>query len=61
MFQFLRDKARLIGTIAQVAGIWAILGFGFGDSFSHVTESGGSVPYTEYLYPGMILDRKSVV
>jgi len=52
---FLRDRARLLGTIVQVVGIWAVLGLGFGNSFSHVDVSGKSVAYTDYLFPGMIL------
>jgi len=52
---FFRDRARLLGTLVQVVGIWAVLGLGFGRSFSHIDTAGSSIAYTTYLFPGMVL------
>lgn len=48
---FLRDRARVIGVLAQPVLFWVVFGFGFADS---VTVAGSDAGYLQYLLPGMV-------
>lgn len=48
---FVRDRARLIGVLAQPLLFWVVFGFGFADS---VRIPGADVSYLQYLLPGMV-------
>ena len=48
---FLRDRARVVGVLAQPLLFWAVFGFGFADS---VTIPGSDAGYLAYLLPGMV-------
>ena len=48
---FLRDRARVIGVLAQPILFWVVFGFGFADS---VSVPGSEAGYLQYLLPGMV-------
>ena len=48
---FLRDRARVVGVLAQPVLFWLVFGFGFGDS---VRIPGSEAGYLPYLLPGMV-------
>jgi len=55
IIQFLRDRARVFGSIVQVAGIWLIMGFGFQSSFAVPGTPVQDMGYIDYLFPGMLM------
>ena len=48
---FVRDRARVVGVLAQPILFWVVFGFGFADS---VTVPGSDAGYLQYLLPGMV-------
>ncbi len=48
---FVRDRARVVGVLAQPVLFWVVFGFGFADS---VTVPGSDAGYLQYLLPGMV-------
>lgn len=48
---FVRDRARVIGVLAQPVLFWVVFGFGFADS---VSISGSDAGYLQYLLAGMV-------
>ncbi len=48
---FLRDRARVVGVLAQPVLFWVVFGFGFADS---VVVPGSDAGYLQYLLPGMV-------
>ena len=48
---FLRDRARVVGVLAQPVLFWVVFGFGFADS---VQVPGSQAGYLQYLLPGMV-------
>ncbi len=48
---FLRDRARVVGVLAQPVLFWVVFGFGFMDS---VRVPGSDAGYLQYLLPGMV-------
>ena len=48
---FLRDRARVVGVLAQPLLFWVVFGFGFAES---VTIPGSEAGYLAYLLPGMV-------
>ena len=48
---FLRDRARVVGVLAQPLLFWVVFGFGFAGS---VTVAGSDAGYLQYLLPGMV-------
>ena len=48
---FARDRARVVGVLAQPVLFWVVFGFGFADSVSIPGAAGG---YLGYLLPGMV-------
>jgi ABC-2 type transport system permease protein len=55
ILQFLRDRARVFGSLVQVGGIWLVMGFGFQGSFTAPGMAPGDMGYIDYLFPGMII------
>src|SRR4029077_1381531 len=52
--RFLRDRNRVFGALLQPIVFWAVFGSGLRASF-HPPVPGGSVPYQEYLFPGVVV------
>ena len=48
---FVRDRARVVGVLAQPLLFWVVFGFGFAES---VTIPGSDAGYLQYLLPGMV-------
>ena len=48
---FLRDRARVVGVLAQPVLFWVVFGFGFAES---VQVPGSQGDYLQYLLPGMV-------
>ena len=48
---FLRDRARVVGVLAQPVLFWVVFGFGFAGS---VRIPGSDAGYLQYLLPGMV-------
>ncbi|MEM0963822.1 MAG: ABC transporter permease [Bacteroidota bacterium] len=48
---FLRDRARVVGVLAQPLLFWVVFGFGFAES---VRVPGSDEGYLQYLLPGMV-------
>ena len=48
---FVRDRARVVGVLAQPVLFWLVFGFGFADS---VDVPGAEAGYLGYLLPGMV-------
>lgn len=48
---FVRDRARVVGVLAQPVLFWVVFGFGFADS---VRVPGSDAGYLQYLLPGMV-------
>ena len=48
---FLRDRARVVGVLAQPVLFWLVFGFGFADS---VRIPGSDADYLSFLLPGMV-------
>ncbi len=48
---FLRDRARVVGVLAQPVLFWVVFGFGFAGS---VVVPGSDAGYLQYLLPGMV-------
>ncbi|PAP77375.1 ABC transporter permease [Rubrivirga marina] len=48
---FVRDRARVVGVLAQPVLFWVVFGFGFADS---VSVPGSDAGYLQYLLPGMV-------
>jgi ABC-2 type transport system permease protein len=51
IIRFYRQPGRVVGVLASPLVFWAVLGSGFGTSFS----SGGSTGYLAYSYPGILI------
>ena len=49
---FLRDRTRVMGTLAQPLVLWGLLGLGFGGSFQ--MPDGSDLGYGAYLFPGIV-------
>lgn len=49
---FVRDRARVAGTIGQPLVLWGLLGVGFGGSFAMPGDA--EVSYLGYLFPGIV-------
>ncbi|MBE1236930.1 ABC transporter permease [Phaeovibrio sulfidiphilus] len=54
LLRFVRQPARLAGTLGQPLLFWLVLGAGLSPSFDAGTFAGGGMTYTEYFYPGML-------
>jgi len=52
--RFLRDRNRVLGALLQPIMFWALLGSGLRASF-HPPVPGGTVPYEEYFFPGVVV------
>lgn len=52
--RFLRDRNRVLGALLQPIMFWALFGSGLRASF-HPPVPGGSVPYEEYFFPGVVV------
>jgi ABC-2 type transport system permease protein len=52
--RFLRDRNRVLGALLQPIMFWALFGSGLRASF-HPPVPGGSVPYPEYFFPGVVV------
>lgn len=48
---FMRDRARVVGVLAQPILFWVVFGFGFAES---VRIPGADASYLQYLLPGMV-------
>ena len=48
---FVRDRAGVVGVLAQPVLFWVVFGFGFADS---VSVPGSKAGYLQYLLPGMV-------
>jgi len=54
VIRFLRDRNRVLGALLQPILFWALFGSGLRASF-HPPVPGGSVPYEEYFFPGVVV------
>ena len=54
VIRFLRDRNRVFGALLQPIIFWALFGSGLRASF-HPPVPGGSVPYEEYFFPGVVV------
>lgn len=54
LVRFLRDKSRVIGSIAPPLVFWFLIGSGLGDSFRHTGAPGGA-NYLQYFFPGTVM------
>ncbi len=54
VLKFVRDRARLIGSILQPVGFWLLLGMGFQGSFAGPGAGSEPVGYLAYLTPGIL-------
>ncbi|MEK7800044.1 MAG: ABC transporter permease, partial [Acidobacteriota bacterium] len=52
--RFLRERNRVAGALLQPIMFWALFGAGLGPSFKPPVP-GGSVPYGEYFFPGVVV------
>lgn len=53
MVRFLRQRSRVVGSLAQPLLFWLLLGSGFRSTFQ-VPGSPKAVAYTEYFFPGVV-------
>ena len=54
VIRFLRDRNRVLGALLQPIMFWALFGSGLSASF-HPPVPGGTVPYEEYFFPGVVV------
>jgi ABC-2 type transport system permease protein len=54
VIRFLRDRNRVLGALLQPIMFWALFGSGLRASF-HPPAPGGTVPYEEYFFPGVVV------
>src|SRR3989441_7450508 len=54
VIRFLRERNRVFGALLQPIMFWALFGSGLRASF-HPPVPGGSVPYQEYFFPGVVV------
>ncbi len=54
VIRFLRDRNRVLGALLQPIMFWVLFGSGLRASF-HPPVPGGSVPYEEYFFPGVVV------
>jgi ABC-2 type transport system permease protein len=53
--RFIRQPNRVVGALGQPALFWLLFGAGLGPSFAWNDESGRSIPYREYFFPGSLV------
>jgi ABC-2 type transport system permease protein len=54
VIRFVRQRSRLVGSLAQPLVFWMLLGGGMNASFRPASGAGGTA-YMEYFYPGVIV------
>lgn len=54
LLKFARDASRVGGALLQPLVVWLLLGFGFRETFRLPGADVTSVPYLEFLFPGII-------
>ncbi len=54
LVRFLRDRSRVVGSIAPPLVFWFLLGSGLGESFRHAGTPGGA-DYLQYFFPGTVM------
>ena len=54
LVRFLRDRSRVVGSIAPPLVFWVLLGSGLGESFRHPGTPGGA-DYLQYFFPGTVM------